>query len=524
MSWSSLPLRDWKSRSDRPGGRLRRPALCRIVGVDSRRCLWIPVRQGDMRPYSISRTVHIAAIALPAVAPFASVRGQSAGALNPTATARIDSVALAELASTGTPGASLVMVQGDRVVYAKGYGVANVETRESVAPGMIFRLGSTTKMMTSLAALALVSRGMVDLDRPIGEYAPAIASPRLRTVTLRQLLTHTSGLLDYTSMSGPHDDDAMNAFVPTLTDTAFFTQPGDIMSYSNLGYVVAGYVLSIVSKKPYAEVMHDEVFGPLGMTHSTVRPIEAMTFPLAQGHQRSAGNTMQIARPAPDDSRYWPAGSAFTTGPDFARLAIAMMNDGREDGKQVIPAAVVRSWRTPFVSLPGDTSANPGRYGFGLETRVLHGDTVIEHSGSRAGYGSMFRAIPSRRIAIIVLGNQSGIALRRTLDAATAALDPDLRSEPPSRPAPTTVDASAQSQLVGSYRNGRTTGIDIFVKDGQVQARSLTSAGDAATGVPLQRIGTSWFVAGNTRFAIVTGADGKTRYAVVGVRAMRKQG
>jgi len=317
----------------------------------------------------------------------------------------------------------------------------------------------------------------------------------------------------------------MNAFVPTLTDTAFFTHPGDILSYSNLGYVVAGYVLSVASKKPYADVMHDEVFAPLGMTHSTMRPIEAMTFPLAQGHQRAAGTAMQVARPAPDDSRYWPAGSAFTTAPDFARLAIAMMNDGTVDGKQVIPAAVVRTWRTPSVNLPGDTSATPVQYGFGLETRWARGDTLIEHSGSRAGYGSMFRAIPSRRIAVIVLGNQSGISLRRTLDAATAALDPDLQphADLVGRPTPRAIDAAAQSQLVGSYRNGRTSGVDIFVTDGALLARSLSGASDAANGVPLQRIGTNWFVAGTSRFAIVTGADGKTRYAVVGVRAMKKQ-
>jgi len=136
----------------------------------------------------------------------ASGRAQTDGALSAAAMARIDSVAQAELAQTRTPGASLVIVRGDRVVYAKGYGVASVETKQPVAADALFRLGSTTKMMTSLAALSLASRGVVDLDQPIGRLAPAITSPRLRGVTLRQLLTHNAGLLDYTSMAGPHDD------------------------------------------------------------------------------------------------------------------------------------------------------------------------------------------------------------------------------------------------------------------------------------------------------------------------------
>ena len=381
---------------------------------------------------------------------------------------------------------------------------------------------STTKKMTSLATLSLAARGVVDLDRPIGGYVPSLASARLRGVTLRQLLTHTAGLLDYTSMSGPHDDAAMNAFVPTLTDTAFFTHPGDIMSYSNLGYVVAGFVISSVTGKPYADVMHDEVFGPLGMTHSTMRPLEAMTFPLAQGHQRTGG-TMQVSRPAPDDSRYWPAGSAFTTVLDFSKLAIAMMNEGRVDGRQAIPAGVVRLWLTPHVSIASDTSPAPVRYGFGLETRVVGGETYVEHGGSRAGYGSMFRVIPGRKLAVIVLGNQSGIALRRTMEAATDAVRTASRADAFAVPAPVAISADAQSKLTGSYRNGRANGFDIIAKDGELRLRSIAATGDATNGVPMKRLGTKWYVAGNNRFAIVTGADGKTLYLVSGLRAMRKQ-
>ncbi len=338
-----------------------------------------------MAPLRLIPVLRAAAPVLAALALPGTLRSQSAGSLPEATARRIDSVATAELAASHTPGSALVIVQGDQVVYARGYGVASVDTRQPVGPDFLFRLGSTTKMMTSLAAISLAARGTVDLDRPIGTYAPDLASPRLKAVTLRQLLSHSAGLLDYTSMSGPHDDDAMNAFIPTLTDTVFFTQPGDIYSYSNLGYVVAGYVLSVATGKPYADVMHDEVFAPLGMARSTIRPIEAMTWPLSQGHQRDRDGAPHVVRPAPDDSRYWPAGSAFTSALDFARLAMAMMNDGRLDGRQALPEGVVRTWLTPLVPVAGDTSAAPVRYGFGLETGSWRGEQWSPDRTERRG-------------------------------------------------------------------------------------------------------------------------------------------
>jgi CubicO group peptidase (beta-lactamase class C family) len=457
------------------------------------------------------RLPSIAALLLPV-----AVGAQTNGSLAPDVARRIDSVAMAELAATRTPGSALVIVRGDSIVYAKGYGVANAETDEAVNPSMLFRLGSTTKMMTALATLSLAARGVVDLDRPIGTYAPALGTARLKALTLRQLLSHTSGLLDYTSMSGPHDDAAMNAFVPTLTDTAFFTQAGDIFSYSNLGYVVTGYVISTVTGKPYADIMREEVFTPLGMTRSTMRPIEAMTYPLAQGHGNVSG-AMSILRPAPDDSRYWPAGSAFTTALDFGRLAMAMMNDGRIGATQALPAAVVRTWLTPVVATPGDSTS---QYGFGLTTRRIGGETVIEHGGSRAGYGSTMRVIPSRKVAVIVLGNQSGIGLVRTRDAAMQALISSLAPTTlATTPQPVAPSPDESARLAGSYRNGR-TGIDLVLQGSELRARPIPGNGDGAL---VRRLGDGRYAAGTNRFTVVTGRDGKTMYLMGGSRAMRKQ-
>jgi CubicO group peptidase (beta-lactamase class C family) len=430
---------------------------------------------------------------------------------------RLDSIAMWELRETRTPGATLAIVVGDRVVYAQGYGIANVETGQSMTPDMALRLGSTTKMMTSLAAVALAEKGVVGLDRPIGEMAPGITAPRLRALTLRQLLTHNAGLLDYTSMAGPHDDAALNTFVPTLTDTAFFTRSGDVFSYSNLGYSIAGYVMSEASKKPYADVMAEQVFAPLGMRRSTMRPIEVMTFPMAQGHDASRESGAAVIRPAPDDARYWPAGSAFTTARDFSRLVIALLNDGRVDGKQALPTNVVKTLMTPQVAMGGEGSGG-GEYAFGLMVRAVGEDRVVEHSGARAGFGSVMRLLPDRHVGAIVLANRSGSNLNRTLDAAIAAVVGGTRETTTARSDATALTASDVAALEGRWTNGRASVVEFRPADG-----GLTASVGTGTPMPVRRAADGRYLAGELPLSVISGKDGTTRYLMVGARAYRRE-
>ncbi len=203
-----------------------------------------------------------------------------------------------ELKATNTPGAALGIVRGDRLIYAKGFGTANVETGAPVTPDMLFRLGSTTKMFTAAALVQLANAGKLDLKQPIGKYARGL-SPKLAQVSSHQLLTHTSGLSDGAVMFGNHDDAALAETVRGLKDTDFFTEPGQIISYANPGYWVAGYVIEQVSGKAYADQLNEALFKPLGMQRTTLRPTLAMTWPLSQGHE---GAPPHVIRPAADNA------------------------------------------------------------------------------------------------------------------------------------------------------------------------------------------------------------------------------
>jgi CubicO group peptidase (beta-lactamase class C family) len=188
-----------------------------------------------------------------------------------------------ELADTHTPGAAIAIVEGDRMVFSIGVGVADVETAPPVMPEMLFRLGSTTKMFTATALVALMEERGTSLDSPIGGIVRGL-DPPLARLTPHQLLSHTAGLRDGAQMFGRHDDEALGAEVRAMKASAFFTEPGAIHSYANPGYWIAGFVAEQIAGKPYADIMQQRVFTPLGMSRSTFRPTLAMTYPLAQGH------------------------------------------------------------------------------------------------------------------------------------------------------------------------------------------------------------------------------------------------
>jgi CubicO group peptidase (beta-lactamase class C family) len=364
-----------------------------------------------------------------------------------------------ELVRAKVPGASVAIVRGDRVVYAKGFGTANVETGEAVRPEMLFRLGSTTKMLTATALVGLSIEGKIDLNAPIGKYISGL-TPGIAAITANQLLSHTSGIHDEAPMYGSHDETALGAGIRKWTDDWLFTRPGRVYSYSNPGYWMAGYLVEVLSGKPYADAMADRVFGPAGMKHTTLRPLMAMTYPLAQGHDGD-----HVARPAADNAAGWPAGSVFSCVQDLARYVIAFMNDGMLDGKRVLDPKIIAAMSSPHADIPG----SDGKYGYGLTLREFRGVRLVEHGGSRMGYGSSIRMAPEQRVAVIILANQSGASLPATADKALQLMLP-LKTQIPVVRGMTDVTASDLRKYPGVYRNGDSR-IEVSAKDGKLWLR-----------------------------------------------------
>jgi CubicO group peptidase (beta-lactamase class C family) len=415
-------------------------------------------------------------------------------------TARLDPAAIeasakAELQSTNTPGTAIGVVENGRLIYAKGFGTRNLETGEPVTEQTLFRLGSTTKMLTATAVASLAAEGKIDFADPVGKHISGL-DPAIAALTINQILSHTSGLKDEAIMNGRHDDAALGEEIRAWKSDWLFTRPGAIYSYANPGFWLAGFLAETVAGKPYADVMEDRVFRPLGMTWTTLRPTMAMTRELSQGHDM-VGGKIALLRPAPDNAANWPAGSVFSNLADLAKLTAALM-----DGK--LPPKVVDALTTPHAEIPGSAA----RYGYGLNIEVADGLPTWSHGGSRAGYGSFITMIPSQRQAIIVLCNRTGQNLEKTRSAILWMLRPKdlpLRIRTGSgRPIPPAYFA----KLPGVYRNGATT-LEIIEKDGKLLFR----------GEEFMMGDDGWINFRNGRAFPVPGPDGRIAYLFMGGRA-----
>ena len=328
-------------------------------------------------------------------------------------------------------------------------------------------------------------------------------------------------------MSGRHDDAALGDGIRAMDQSWLFTEPGKIHSYSNPGYWIAGLACEQLAGKPYADVMAERLFRPLGMKRTTLRPTLAMTWPLALGHEVKSGKPA-IVRPQADNAATWPAGQMYSNVEELTRFAIAFMHDGLLDGKQVLSPVVIAKLSSPHVLRHGTND----HYGYGLSVSTERGVRIVQHGGSRTGYGSTIRMAPDKQVAVIVLTNRSGSSLPRT---ATKAIELALSLTPEiARPAPEplTLNEQESSDLIGRYTNYRQT-IELSLRDGKLQARRSGDGFSRLAGEVMKtgehRITVS---APGTEdesgrpivsFTVVVGADGKPEYLMSGSRALKKQ-
>jgi CubicO group peptidase (beta-lactamase class C family) len=430
---------------------------------------------------------------------------------------QLDAVLLDELKETNTPGATIAVVSGDRVVYSKALGISNIETGAPMTTDMLFRIGSTTKMFTATALISLAEEGKLKLDEPIGKHVEGL-NAKIAQLTPHQLLTHTAGIIDEAPMYGDHDDSALVRTIRSWKADQIFTEPGKIISYSNPGYWLAGFVVESVSKKAFADQLSDSIFKPLGMNRTTFRPTVAMTYPLAQGHNSSGKSAPTVARPFADNAASWPAGSMFTNVLDLSRFVIAFLNGGRLDGKQVISPAVLTKLSTPQVSIPSDPAA---KYAYGLMVSNYRGVRIVEHGGSRSGYGSVIKMSPEHRFAVIVLGNRSGVALNKTAEKAMELMLPLRPKDPPPSKQEAQMSASEMADYVGRYGQ-REVSFEILVRNGQLVLKQGSNES------VISKVGANRFTAvqpgssNSQNFVLLPGPDGKIEYLHAGLRAAKR--
>ena len=316
----------------------------------------------------------------------------------------LDRFAEAAMAEYRIPGLALAVVEGEKTVYAKGYGIADPGGRP-VTPQTPFYLGSVTKSFTAMAVLQLAEAGRLDLDAPVKSYLPWFrmkdgtagncASDR---ISLRHLLHHTSGIANPTGeIALPvHDDrpDALERQVRSFADVPLIHEPGTSFEYANANYQIAGLVVQGVSGRSIEEAFTERIFRPLGMSHSYTDPTSARADGMATGYRWWFGYPVAFPR-QPFPRGCFPSGYGISTAEDLGHYLTAQMNNGRYQEVTVLSPDSVSAMHQPGLN----------NYGMGW---FVGRDGEIEHGGHLECFGAhLYMDMKNRRgIALLVNVNR----------------------------------------------------------------------------------------------------------------------
>jgi CubicO group peptidase (beta-lactamase class C family) len=309
--------------------------------------------------------------------------------------------------TSSIPGLALAIVSDQAVIYAQGFGVTSLEDGGlPVTPQTLFRIGSTTKPMTGTAAMRLVEQGQLDLDVPIKSYIDwfAMRDPGAADrVTLRMLLSHTSGLPTDWEFQGQHDPSGLAAHVRhDIPRYPLVAPPGAQFEYSNVGTNLAGYLIELVSGTSFAQAMRELVFDPLEMSRTTFDPTVAMTYPLAQGHVADHAGTLRVFHQYADHTAHYPAGFAISTVLDMANFAMMHLNSGRFRDRQILHPESVSLMQMAHSAFPKPEGEG---YGFAFMIERYKGARLVGHSGSIPYFHSRFYMAPDAGVAVIAVAN-----------------------------------------------------------------------------------------------------------------------
>jgi CubicO group peptidase (beta-lactamase class C family) len=288
-------------------------------------------------------------------------------------------------------------------------------------------LASVSKPITATAVMQLVERGRVQLDAPVQRYLPEfrLDDPTASaTITVRQLLTHTSGL---PATACEHTAASLEAFVSWLRSVKPANRPGRHYEYCSGNYNVLGLLVQRVSGQPFGDYVHDHVFVPLGMSHSySTQAAARAAGPVAQGHRWVFG----LLRPMNHDNPAGlPSGYLLSTARDMSRFALALLQGGVLDGHRVLSAATVRMMQRATVDAGDGTS-----YGLGWQQGRIGGVPVVYHLGANYDVETMLAMQPRFGRAVVLLINAQGLLATTTFRSIEAGLVRLTSGETPDQP------------------------------------------------------------------------------------------
>lgn len=344
----------------------------------------------------------------------------------------------------GLPGASLaILAEGE--VHTAVTGVVNVETKVEVTAETLFAIGSTTKLLTATAIARLVEAGRLTLDTPVVDVLPefrmrdAASTPQ---VTVRHLLTHTSGIAGDALLDTGPGDDALARYLERIAELPPDVPVGSVYSYSNAGFAVLGRIMEQLTGATWDAALRELVLDPLGLHHTTSVATDLVRFRATCGHVGPVG-ALELEPQAPIGSSaraMSPAGSTmYASARDVVTFGRLFLDGGvAHDGARVLSAESVAQMVRPQVQIP---SVRPGTETNGLGWYMFEWDgrRVLEHGGGTMGHKAFFELVPDCGVAIALLTNgrnEMADELFRELFAELCELERPRTPEPAQAPDP----------------------------------------------------------------------------------------
>jgi CubicO group peptidase (beta-lactamase class C family) len=314
-------------------------------------------------------------------------------------------------------GAAVAILQDGEIIYQGGFGTTSVEQNGvAVTPHTLFAYGSISKTLCATLIMRLVERGLLDLDGPVRVYLPDLlfSDPEYgRQITLRHLLSHTSGLPMAGKYWGPCDPDSLRRFVyEQIPDYAFLSAPGSVHLYSNTVFCIAGHIAEAVTGKVYPDLMQEYVFDPLHMDRTTYDLSVAITYPVALPHESDADSAPRTVHRIAQNASGNPSSFALGSLTDLAHLAQMYLNQGRFADQQFLLPSSIAEMHRPLASRHIEGHAHPLAYvnqGYGLGFNVGHyqGRRAARHGGMSQSYNCFFDLFPDDRAGVVLLTNYS---------------------------------------------------------------------------------------------------------------------
>jgi len=326
---------------------------------------------------------------------------------------KIDATVRQALTTTGVPSASIAIVQGGAIAYLQAYGDSRIEPPTPALPSMRYSIGSISKQFTAAAVLLLAEQGKLSLDDPVSRFVPNLT--RGNEVTIRELLSHTSGYRDF----WPQDYVPPFMLPPVTADkildqwarTPLDFEPATEWQYSNTNFVIAGLIVEKASGVPLLQFLSEHIFAPLGMKSVMNIDQNRLTETDAAGYLRYAAGPLRLA---PKEGKGWlfAAGELAMTAEDLAKWDIGMIK------QSVLQPASYAQMEKEVVLKNGLGT----RYGLGVAVRQEFGQRAIAHGGQVSGFNAYNIVYPDVRMAVVVLVNEDAAEASGDIARKIAAL------------------------------------------------------------------------------------------------------